>query len=69
MKGRAHHALKRLHVTVGMEVSQGDTSIVGDVTGTASAELLRHTYRQQDQERITRQVDAVREALEEGEDE
>lgn len=69
VENRATHALKRLHVTVGMEVSQGDTSIVGDVTGTASAELLRQVYRQQDTERITRQVDAVREALEEGEDE
>lgn len=67
---RAFHGLKRLHVTLGFEVSGGDTVLVGDVTGNVSAELLEQTYRQQDTDRIRAQVDAVREALEgeEGDD-
>lgn len=63
VKGRGFHGLKRLHVTLGFEVSGGDEALVGDVTGNVSPELLRNVYRQQDTDRMTRHVDAVREEL------
>lgn len=64
--GRAYHGIKRRHVTTSMEISQGDTSLVGDVTGNVSADLLRRVYRQQNRARVTAQVDLVRRALEDG---
>lgn len=68
VKNRGFHGLKRLHVTLGFEVSGGDEALVGDVTGNVSPELLRNVYRQQDRDRMTRHVDAVREELEEADD-
>jgi hypothetical protein len=69
VNGRAWHGIKRLHITLGFEAAFGDASLVGDVTGNVSAELLRNVYRQQDRKRITAQVDAVRAMIETPEDE
>jgi integrase len=66
-RGRAYHGGKRLHVTASMEVSHGDTALVGDVTGNVSAELLRRVYRKANRGRTATHVDAVRKALEGGE--
>ena len=63
VQGRAFHGIKRRHVTTSMEISHGDTALVGDVTGNVSAELLRRVYRQQNRARVTAQVDRIREAL------
>lgn len=67
VRNRAYHGLKRTHVTAGMDVSHGDTALVGDVTGNVSAELLRRVYRKANRRRTTTHVDAVRRALEEPE--
>lgn len=61
--GRGFHGLKRAHVTVSMEISSGDTALVGDVTGNLDADLIRRVYRRQSRERMARQVDLIREAL------
>lgn len=64
VRGRGWHGIRRLHITLGFEVSGGDEALIGDVTGNVSADLLRWVYRQQDRGRITRQVDAVRARIE-----
>lgn len=61
---RAYHGLKRRHVTTAMEVAHGDTALVGDLTGNASAELLRKVYRKANRHRTSSHVDAVRDAIE-----
>jgi integrase len=61
--GRAYHGIKRRHVTTSMELSHGDTALVGDLTGNLSADLLRRVYRQQSRDRVTAQVDLIREAI------
>jgi integrase len=63
VRKRAYHGLKRTHVTASMELSHGDTALVGDLTGNLSADLLRRIYRKRSRKRITAQVDAVRSAL------
>jgi len=64
VKHRAYHGLKRRHVTTAMEVAHGDTALVGDLTGNASAELLRKVYRKANTRRTSSHVDAVRGAIE-----
>lgn len=64
VKGRAYHGIKRRHVTTAMEVTGGDTALVGDQTGNVSAELIRRVYRKQNRSRQATHVDAVRAALE-----
>lgn len=63
IRGRGYHGIKRRHVTAAFQVSGGDASLVGDVTGNTSTELLRNVYRQQDHRRIKHQVDSVRTAI------
>ncbi len=58
--GRGFHGLKRAHVTASMEASQGDTALVGDITGNLSAELLRRVYRKANRKRTAAQVTRVR---------
>ena len=65
--GRAYHGIKRSHVTKSMEIAHGDTELVGDLTGNVSAALLRQTYRFGQDATKARHVDAIREALKEGE--
>jgi integrase len=60
---RAFHGLKRTHVTVSMEEAQGDTALVGDITGNLSAELLRKVYRKANRSRSREQVTRVRKRL------
>ncbi len=64
--GRAYHGLKRTHVTTSMELSHGDTELVGDLTGNLSAELLRKVYRFGNRGTMARHVDAIRGVLEAG---
>ncbi len=61
---RAFHGLKRTHVTAAMEVSQGDTALVGDITGNLSAELLRRVYRRANKGRSREHVERIRRAIE-----
>lgn len=61
--GRAFHGLKRRHVTTAMEVSHGDTGLVGDQTGNVSDVLLRLVYRKASRRRLTTHVDRVRQAV------
>lgn len=63
VSGRAYHGLKRRHVTTAMEVSHGDTGLVGDQTGNVSDVLLRLVYRKASQRRLTTHVDRVRQAM------
>lgn len=60
IRGRGFHGLKRAHVTASMETSQGDTALVGDITGNLSAELLRRVYRKANRKRTAAQVTRVR---------
>ena len=64
--GRAYHGIKRIHVTLSMEIAHGDTELVGDLTGNVSAALLRQTYRFGQDASKARHVDAIREALKDG---
>ena len=61
---RAFHGLKRTHVTASMEVAHGDTSLVGDITGNLSAELLRRVYRRANKGRSREHVERIRGAIE-----
>lgn len=62
--GRGFHGLKRRHVTLAMEKAHGDVSLVGDVTGNRSPELLRDVYRQLSEERMDAHIDAIWEEVE-----
>ena len=65
--GRGFHGLKRTHVTAAMEVSHGDATLVGDVTGNADARLIQRVYRRGSVRRSAGVVDGVRRVLEAGE--
>lgn len=58
--GRGYHGLKRRHVTVADEEAGGDLSLVGDITGNRSPEVLRTIYRFPELGRMVLQVDRVR---------
>ena len=62
----AYHGLNRTHVTTSMELSHGDTELVGDLTGNLSVELLRKVYRFGNRGTMARHVDAIRGILEAG---
>lgn len=61
--GKGFHAAKRLHVTLGGQVSGGDFTLVGDITGNVSEHVLRSIYRQTDLGQMAAQVDGVEAAL------
>lgn len=60
---RGYHGIKRRHVTTSMEVANGDTTLVGDITGNRCRELLDRIYRQQQPDRMAKQVRGVRRRL------
>lgn len=64
VRGRGFHGIKRRHVTVSFEKAPGDVSLVGDVTGNRSPELLRNVYRQLSEERMEAHIDAIWEEFE-----
>lgn len=70
--GRGWHAIKRRHVTEGVELAEGDIDLVRSTTGNVDADVLEDRYRlptdARTARRTARQVDSLREKLTEQED-